>query len=72
MKKMRSEKGSVTVFVIVTFLFCMTVLVNLYWTSTNYQVTALQAEQRIKSIYGNDVNNIDEIYNNIDNSTIII
>ncbi len=72
MRKMKSERGSVTVFVIITLLFCMAVLVNFYWTSTNYQITTLQAQQRIKEIYGNDVNNIDEIYNNIDNSTIII
>ena len=50
MKKLKSENGSITVFVIVAFIFCMTILVNLYWTSTNYQVTVLQAEQRIKDM----------------------
>lgn len=62
MIKLKSEKGSVTVFVIVAFIFCMTILINLYWTSTNYQITVLQAQQRIQKIYGEDVENVGEIY----------
>ena len=72
MKKLKSENGSITVFVIVAFIFCMTILVNLYWTSTNYQVTVLQAEQRIKDIYGEDTNRIDEIYEGVSEPTIVI
>ncbi len=68
MKKIKSERGSITVFVIVAFIFCMTLLVNLYWTSTNHQVAVLQAEQRIKEIYGKDVENKERIYQNIVNS----
>lgn len=72
MTNLKSEKGSITVFVIVAFIFCMTVLLNLYWTSTNYQVTVLQAEQRIKAVYGEDINRLDEIYKSVGNSTIVI
>ena len=72
MMKLKSEKGSITVFVIVAFIFCMAILINLYWTSTNSQVTVLQAEQRLKEIYGEDVNNIDQIYEDISNPTIVI
>lgn len=72
MMNIKSDKGSITVFVIVSFIFCMAILLNLYWTSTNYQITALQAEQRIKAVYGEDVNNIDEIYNSVSNTTITI
>ena len=71
MKKMKSEKGSISVFVIVAFIFCMTILMNIYWSSTNYQVTVLQAEQRIKEVYGNDVNNVNEIHDNLDKEEII-
>ena len=60
MKKMNPERGSISVFVIIAFIFCMTILINIYWSSTNYQVTVLQAEQRIREIYGADVNRIDE------------
>ncbi len=71
MKKTKSEIGSISVFVIVAFLFCMTILMNIYWSSTNYQVTVLQAHQRIKEIYGEDVNRMAEIHNelNKDNDT---
>lgn len=72
MMKLKSEKGSITVFVIVAFIFCMAILINLYWTSTNAQVTVLQAEQRLKEIYGEDVNNIDQIYEDISDPTIVI
>ncbi len=70
MIKNKSERGSITVFVIMAFMFCMTMLVNIYWTSTNYQVTVLQAEQRIKKIYGEDVNNIDSIYRKLNTNPI--
>lgn len=72
MMKLKSEEGSITVFVIVAFIFCMAILINLYWTSTNAQVTVLQAEQRLKEIYGEDVNNIDQIYEDISDPTIVI
>lgn len=72
MINLNSEKGSITVFVIVAFIFCMTMLINIYWTSTNYQVTVLQAEQRIKEVYGEDVNRLQEIYQSVGNSSIVI
>ena len=65
MKKIQTESGSISVFVIIAFIFCMTLLINLYWTSTNYQVTVLQAEQRIRDVYAEDVNNIDEIHSRL-------
>lgn len=71
MKKTKSEKGSISVFVIIAFIFCMTILINIYWSSTNYQVTVLQAEQRIKEIYGEDVNRMDEIHQSIRTEEII-
>lgn len=67
MKKEKSERGSISVFVIVAFIFCMTILINMYWSNTNHQVTVLQAEQRIQDIYGEDVNNIDEIHESLKN-----
>ena len=65
MKKIRTENGSMAVFVIVGFIFCMTILMNIYWSSTNYQVTVLQAQERIKEIYGKYVNNMQEIHTNL-------
>lgn len=71
MKKTKSEKGSISVFVIVAFIFCMTILINMYWSSTNYQVTVLQAQQRIKEIYGEDVNRIEQIHQSIKTEEIV-
>ncbi|MCI8519600.1 MAG: hypothetical protein HFJ51_06055 [Clostridia bacterium] len=65
MKKTNSEKGSISVFVIVAFIFCMTVLMNVYWSSTNYQVTVLQAQQRIKETYSQDMKDINNIHNEL-------
>lgn len=65
MNKLKSQKGGITIFVIVAFLFTMIILISIFWKNTNYQVTVLQAEQRIKATYGNDVNNVDKIYDNI-------
>ncbi len=62
MKKIKSEKGSISVFVIIAFIFCMTVLISIYWSNTNYQIMAAQGEQRIKDIYGNEVERKDEIH----------
>ncbi len=72
MKKIKSERGSMTVYVIIAFLFCMAIMMNLYWTSTNNQITVLQAVQRVKAIYEDDVNNIDEIYENINSQTQVV
>ena len=71
MKKAKSERGSISVFVIVAFIFCMTILINIYWSSTNYEVTVLQAQQRIKDVYGEDVNRMDEIHETINTSEVI-
>ena len=71
MKKVKEEKGGITLFVIISILFIMTILIGIYWKSTNYQVTVLQAEQRIKHIYEKDAN---VVYNelNLDNNNIIL
>lgn len=71
MKKIKPEKGSISVFVIIGFIFCMTILVNIYWSSTNYQVTVLQAKQRIQEIYGEDVNRMQQIHDSLDPSEYI-
>ena len=65
MDKLKSEKGGVTVFVIIAFLFMMTLLISMYMNNVNYQITTLQAEKIIKETYGKDVNNVNEIFSNM-------
>ncbi len=71
MKKYNSEKGSMSVFVIIAFIFCMTIVINIYWSTTNDQVTVLQAEQRIKQIYGEDINRMEELHSGLNNDVVI-
>ena len=71
MKKCKYEKGSISVFVIVAFIFSMTLLMNIYWTTTNYQITALQTKERIEEIYGNDVNNMENVHQSLNNDIVI-
>ena len=68
MKKVKSERASISVFVIVSFIFFMTILINVYWSCTNYQVTALQAQQRITETYASelDADRMAEIHNKIE------
>ncbi len=66
MKKIKSEKGSITLFVIVAFIFCLTMLVGIYWTNTNNQVMILQAKQRINEIYRKDLDSAQDIYEHLD------
>lgn len=65
MKKLNSENGSMTIFVIVGFIFCMSILISMYLSSTNYQIMALQAEQVIKETYEADIENMDQIHSNL-------
>ena len=61
-EKLKEERASITMMIIIAFLACMILLMGLYWKATNSQVTVLQTEQRIKEIYGNDVERVNEIY----------
>ena len=74
MENVKSEKGGITLFIIIAFLFIMSVLIGIYWKSTNYQITVLQAEEKIKDTYGKDVNNVGNIYNGLDDTinTIVL
>lgn len=71
MKNAKLEKGSMSVFVIVAFIFCMTILVNIYWSNANHQVTVLQAQQRIQEVYGLDAepDRMDEIHAGLGSGT---
>lgn len=56
MNILKSEKGGITSFVIIAFIFIMTMLISMYMKNVNYQITTLQAEERIKDAYIKDFN----------------
>ena len=63
-KKIRSEKGSITVFVVVTMLFFLYILNSIYMSQSNKVNTQKKQIKLIQQEYNKD-ENMDEIYNNL-------
>jgi len=61
----RSEKGGVTVYVIAAMILLTITLVAVYISMTNKHVTQLDVAEQIKSIYEEDMDNIDGVYNEL-------
>lgn len=66
MKKIREEKGSITLFVLVAMLFFMLFLVGMYMLSARRETGTLSETARIKEIYEKDMNQIDDVYATLD------
>ncbi len=62
MKNIKNEKGSVAVIVLVTMVFFAIIMTSAYIAVSNARVSQLKETQRIKEIYEEDVNNVDNIY----------
>ncbi len=63
MKILKSEKGSITLFVLLAMLFFVMYLVGMYMLSANSESSVIEESARIKEIYEQGVNNIDDVYN---------
>lgn len=73
MKKIKEEKGSITLFVLIAMLFFVMFLVGRYMLTANSESSQIAESTRIKEIYEKNVNNIDDVYKtlvNKDNSKI--
>ena len=62
MFKIREEKGSITLIVVVTILFIMITLIAILVSNSNLNISSKQETQRIKENYEKDINNINEVY----------
>ena len=62
MLKIKEEKGSITLIVIVTMLFITILLIGILVSNSNANITSKQATQQIKENYEKDVNDIDQVY----------
>ena len=62
MKIIKQEKGSITLFVLIAMLFFVMFLVGMYMLSANSESSQSAEVSRIKEIYEQDVNNIDDVY----------
>lgn len=61
MKKIKEQKGAITVLVIATVLFITMFLVTAYWILSNKLKTQKETVEQMKMIYETDVN-MEEIY----------
>jgi hypothetical protein len=61
----KSQKGSITIFVLVALLFYMGFLLLLYAGNLNKLQTLSEKLDVIKSIYSKNFENIDEVYNRV-------
>ena len=59
---MKSERGAISLFVLIAMLFFTIYTMYIYVSATTSQSTQLRGFERIKSIYEEDINDIDEIY----------
>ena len=69
MEKPKKETGSITLMVLITLLFFMVVLSSIYIINTNRRANQLQEIEQIRQIYGRDVANVGEIYEEVINRT---
>ena len=67
-KKIKSEKGSITLFVLVSLLFFLMVSFNIYaYNKSSQQAQLRECDEIIKNYRGSK--SIDEIYNDVVNNT---
>lgn len=62
MKKLKEEKGSISLFVIVSMLFFVLFLTGVYMLSSLGQQRGISETAKIKEIYEKDINQIDDVY----------
>ena len=66
MKILKEEKGSITLFVLIAMLFFVMYLIGMYMLSANSESSLTRETARIKEIYEQGVNNIDDVYNTLE------
>lgn len=62
MKILKDQKGSITLFVLISMLFFTMFLIGMYMLSANTESTQTAETVRIKEIYEQGIDNIDDIY----------
>jgi len=61
----RSDKGSVTLYVLTAMSLVIISLIAVYMHVANKQVTQLEVSEQIKAVYEKDFNNINLIYDSL-------
>ena len=60
-----SEKGSVTLFILIAIIFFLIVSLNIYSSNKNKLVAQAEEIKAIEENYNKDLDNMDEIYDNL-------
>jgi len=68
-RKFRSEKGSITLFVLVTMLFFVYIMISVYMNQNNKMNAQKKQIQQIQQEYNKD-ENMEEIYNDVISETL--
>jgi len=68
-RKFRSEKGSITLFVLVTMLFFVYIMISVYMNQNNKMNAQKKQIQQIQQEYNKD-ENMEEIYNDLISETL--
>ena len=61
--RIKSGKGSISIFVLIALLFYIGFLMLLYAGNLNKTQTISERAEAIKAIYSRNFNNIDDVYN---------
>lgn len=64
-KRSKEENGAVSVLVFVTVLTFVVILLGAYLTVTTMRQSQLKSDIRLQKIYGEDVEKVDQIYNEL-------
>lgn len=67
MISLKSQKGSISLYALVSLLVLSIILLSIYLYNANMQMAGLEITNKIKSTYEKDINNINEVYEKIDN-----
>lgn len=59
---LRSNKGSISLYVLMTMIFILVLVSGIYMTSTSKEISGLKETEAIKNLYQKDVDNVDKIY----------
>lgn len=65
MEQFKQQKGSITLFVLLSMLFFMLFIAGMYMLSANKETIGIAQTSRIKEIYEKDINRIDDVYETI-------
>lgn len=61
---MKSERGAISLFVLIAMLFFTIYTMYIYVSITSSETAQLRSFERIKAIYEEDVDSIEQVYQN--------